>query len=136
MPNKLSASQAIHRNCIECCNNHSPNKYCVSVRCPLFPYKSGKKIKDIFSMIENTKEKILRENLLKNWAFFTKKTDIEVYPRLKSIKLYCKLCRESVRDCNDSACALYVFRLGKNGTLHRELSSEQRERCIKNLYKE
>ena len=136
MNKPLSIALAIKARCRECCNGHNPRTHCVSIDCPLFPYKCGKKETDIPKLIENTKDAILRENLLKNWDKSQRKKHFSQDTRLQAIKERCKDCafEGNVKACKFTVCPLYSFRLGKNQNLpKRPISQERKNVLLKNL---
>ncbi len=137
MVKQLLISQAIKNHCRECCNNHNPRTNCVSVLCPLFPYKCGKKETDIVKMIDCTKDLILQKNLSKNWDILNKEEQTKAPSRLKTIKKYCKKCayEGKVMQCELKNCFLYSFRLGKKQYFDKKVISPERKNVlIKNLH--
>lgn len=136
MTKPLSVSAAIKIHCRECCNGHNPRTHCVSLECPLFPYKSGKKEEDIVTLIEDTKDLILRKNLLKNWEKKHSKEHFLSRPRLQAVKNRCKDCtfEGMVKKCEFEDCPLYPFRFGKNQNLEKKMVTPERKNVLlKNL---
>lgn len=133
----LSISLAIKAHCRECCNGHNPRTHCVSVSCPLFPYKCGKKVMDIPEQIANTKNKILHENLHKNWEKWSKNHQFVDKSRLQAIKERCKDCayEGQVKQCEFDDCPLYLFRFGKNQTLAKRVVRPERKTTLMNNLK-
>lgn len=57
MAERLTRAKAIKAKCIDCMGgNKSEVKKCTATKCPLFPYKTGKENKVVYSLPPNNIE--------------------------------------------------------------------------------
>lgn len=103
----LSPSKSIRKYCLECCNN-SPKEVqlCTCYYCPLYRYRTGKKL-DLEALAK------LNPNLTE--------ADINTIVFLlpaKTIRRGCEYCsifsNKAIKNCEFTDCSLYSFRMGKN----------------------
>ena len=108
----ITPLQAIRRRCLDCCGYVKKEvKECdasktippFDIPCPLFHYRMG-----------------------------TGK------PKLKEIRAYCLQCQgghgtstEYVRECTDTLCSLYPFRMGHNPNITEETKEKRRQCALK-----